>query len=1182
MNPTHDLKHYAFLRRVLLGFVAGANLVFLGFAAYSVFDSYQDHEAQARRQVQGMAQSLQRNIDDLADKIHLTLQATVDELQHELGGKGVDEKFMTSYLPRLQGRVPQIEAIRIADARGLVILGQGVDKARGITWSDRDYFIHHMTHADDAMLVTKPRLGRTAKQYIVNFSMRYNHPDGRFAGVVSAPVSVAYLQTLTSAFDVGANGMVSLRDQDLGRITGAPLHDDRPAEQVGSKVISDATLAALTSGQASVAYTTTSAADGVTGAMYVQRLKEVPFIVTVGLARKDYLANWYEEIYRMLVLVLLFGLASVLAWRRLNTLLDQGDQLQTKVEEHEARWKVAMDRIGEGFWEWNMATGEMPRSRAFDAALGYSEQELPFTADAWVQLIHPEDLERNTTCLQNHLAGGDKYAIEMRVRAKDGSYRWIACRGAVVARDAKGAPTRMSGMHTDITERRQQEEQLKLLAKVVAEANDMVVITEAEPKDPPGPRIVFVNDAFERVTGFSREEAIGNTPRMLQGPQSDRAALDRIRNAMKKWQPVHEEVLNYTKDGREFWSDLQIYPLANASGWYTHWIAIQRDITEAKRNQILLATKERELQLLIDSVPAMIGYWDNNLINHYGNQAYGEWFAIDSATMPGMHIRDVIGEERYEANLPYIEAALRGQRQRFEREIPTPEGRMRYAQAEYVPDVQKGVVRGFYAVVFDVSELKQTQLELMAARDAAQAASVAKSQFLATMSHELRTPLNGIMGNAQLLMMDDVREGDRVDYAHTVLTSGQTLLVLINDILDLAKIEAGKLELESIKVSPLQIMAHAQELFSQAAHAKGLQISTDWRGPRASYLGDSHRLTQMLSNLVSNAVKFTAQGRIRIEGAEVDARGSTATLEFSVIDTGIGIARDKFDKLFQSFSQVDSSTTRQYGGTGLGLSIVRTLAQLMGGEAGAQSELGHGSRFWFRIQAERVAAQPATPEALRTAQLQARVVRSAQSARVLLVEDNPDHQRLTGALLERLGLNVAMAENGQQALDLIAQGDKAQVILMDLNMPVLDGYAATQQLRKWERNHGEARRTIVALTANAFEHDRRSCLAAGMDEVLTKPVSFDQLHATLARWLPELVDSLHAEKLLDAKRVRALLQELYPMLATNQVDAIARFKELQDAVADTPLALPVAQAGEALQNFEFEAALAQLQSLEVP
>jgi len=577
------MNNDALVRRILLLVLLAVNLAFLGVTAYSLFRSYQDHESQALGRAQRMAESFGRSIDVAAKKIELTLHTVADELERELAAKGLDDKLTNSFLDRIQTRVPELDAIRVCDDQGLVILGQGVDKSKAVSWADRDSFIYHRDHPLDTTYVSKAVKGRVAGKYILGFTQRYNYPDGRFAGVIAATIDISYLRKLIGGIDTGPNGLVILRDQDLGLITRVPSREGMAENQVGSQVMSAAGLAAMSSGRESAWYKTPSVADGLERIAYMQRLNDVPFILLVALATQDYLATWYAERYRMLALVLIFGLASVAAWRRALTMLTERDRLQTEVQEYEARLTVAVDLIGEGLWEWNMVTGEMPRSRPFDAALGYSEQDLPLTADAWVKLIHPEDLDRNAACLRRHLEEGSKYEIEMRVRAKDGNYRWVACRGTVVSRDAHGAPTRMSGLHTDITTRKQQEEQLKIFAKVIAETNDVVIISETEPLELPGPRIVFVNESFERVTGYTREEAIGNTPRMLQGPQPDRAPLDRIHRALKQWQPVRAEVLNYTKDGRDFWADLMIFPIADESGWFTHWASIQRDITENKQ-----------------------------------------------------------------------------------------------------------------------------------------------------------------------------------------------------------------------------------------------------------------------------------------------------------------------------------------------------------------------------------------------------------------------------------------------------------------------------------------------------------------------------------------------------------------------------------------------------------------------
>jgi signal transduction histidine kinase/CheY-like chemotaxis protein len=409
---------------------------------------------------------------------------------------------------------------------------------------------------------------------------------------------------------------------------------------------------------------------------------------------------------------------------------------------------------------------------------------------------------------------------------------------------------------------------------------------------------------------------------------------------------------------------------------------------------------------------------------------------------------------------------------------------------------------GCWILAKNIAAQKIAEAKLIESRQEAMAATAAKSQFLATMSHEVRTPLNGILGMAQLLVKSQLQDDRRMQYAKTILDSGHTLLSLLNDILDLSKVEAGKLNLELIVFAVEPVVVDTCALFAETAHAKGLQLESAWQGPAGPcYVGDSHRLRQMLSNLISNAIKFTASGFVRVLACEIERQSQYAVLLFSVSDSGIGITHEQQARLFQPFSQADSSTTRQFGGSGLGLSIVSRLAQLMGGEVGIDSEPGQGARFWFRV---RVLLQTGALESYQIVASPVLVPVKDLSGTVLIVDDHPVNRMVIMAMLGDLGcsgLTVTVVEDGQQALDFITQGGVPDLVLMDVQMPVMGGLESTEKIRLWEADHGKPRTTIVALTANAFKEDRQKCLAAGMDDFLVKPIDMEKLQATLVRWL---------------------------------------------------------------------------------
>ena len=388
--------------------------------------------------------------------------------------------------------------------------------------------------------------------------------------------------------------------------------------------------------------------------------------------------------------------------------------------------------------------------------------------------------------------------------------------------------------------------------------------------------------------------------------------------------------------------------------------------------------------------------------------------------------------------------------------------------------------------------LAERRAELVRSKEAAEAANQAKSDFLANISHEVRTPLNGVIGITDLALDTELTSTQR-DYLDMVKHSSEELLQLINQLLDSAKIEAGKLTLEAMPVGLHELIERTARPLATRAAMKGLTLTFAVSPDVPGYvIGDGMRLRQIIINLVENAIKFTPSGSIQVKAESCRVEGAEVAVCFSVIDSGIGIPREKQAVIFEAFAQADSSTTRRFGGTGLGLAICSQLVELMGGKLWVESEEGSGSAFHFSVGFKRAAAP------IRTApQVQATVPQQVVALRVLVVDDNPVNRSVAAGMLERQGHRVVLASNGREAVA-AARGQRFDLILMDLQMPELDGLAATARIREAERNLGR-RTPIVAMTARAAEDDRARCLAAGMDDYVSKPVSRHQLLSAIAR-----------------------------------------------------------------------------------
>lgn len=767
------------------------------------------------------------------------------------------------------------------------------------------------------------------------------------------------------------------------------------------------------------------------------------------------------------------------------------------IESEKLRLEGILEGTNVGTWEWNVQSGETIFNQRWAQIVGYTLEELePISIETWTRLAHLEDLKKSEELLKMHFRGEIAYyEFESRIKHKCGEWVWVLDRGKVISWDELGNPLMMMGTHQDISDAKDLEEGLKESEeKYKSLVENIPGITYRCRYDNEW-TMIFISKNIKDISGYESGELIGNhiiafneliyfEDQNLVKNSIQKAIDDNSRWEIEYRIKHRDESIRYVyESGRA---------IVDSSGEVEYLDGFILEISDKKRYQKELEETKRRLETTIKA--SKIGLWEFDMVKDsiYWNRSSF----------------NMLGYEDGEFELDYqtwISLIHPDDREKIDRDLKSQienrssfiiEFRFKHkdgswfwidGRGEVVEYGVDGAPTKMSGIHIDKNLQKRQEEELLKQKEIAEVANMAKSQFLANMSHEIRTPLNAVIGFSEILSRTNLNEKQK-NLTSKIESSSKILLGIISDILDSSKIEAGKLEFEIKELSFEELISKLRDLFAQSATKKGVELyfDIDKEIPKV-VLGDELRISQVLANLLSNAIKFTQKGRVVFKLENLQKSNKSALIGFSIEDSGIGMSGDVLSSLFQPFVQADSSTTRKYGGTGLGLDISQKIVKALGGEIRATSKEGVGSKFYFELNFDVVSWDKIE---IKTKEEHSY---SLLGLRVLLVEDNEVNVEVLSMILKSDGARVDVANNGKEGVLKLSNGTY-DVILMDIQMPIMSGYEATKAIR----DSGN-KIPIIALSANVMKEDIQRAYECGVDDYLTKPINRDELYKKIAK-----------------------------------------------------------------------------------